>query len=223
VLPHRALPDLTDQEGNLPHNPTVAGLRYFFSPRARAQIRAECRAQIEKFLSTGLPLTHVDGHLNLHMHPTVLAIVLDVAQEYGISAMRVTREELAVSVTLDGHHRLRKRWESLIFTTLSRYAAKKLQASGIAFPDYLFGLHQSGDMNEQYLLGLLPRLRQGITEIYCHPSFLPCLKVQHWTPTYRPDVELAALTSPTVRAALADQGITLTSYRDLPLLREVAS
>jgi chitin disaccharide deacetylase len=218
VLPHHLLPELTDQDGNLPNAPTLAGLRYFFSPRARTQVRAECRAQIEKFLSTGLPLTHVDGHLNIHMHPTVLGILIDLAKEYGITAMRVTREHLAISLALDARHSLRKRWESLIFTNLARHAVKKLQASGVAFPHALFGLHQSGNMNEQYLLGVLPQLRQGVTEIYCHPSFPPCLEVQRWTPTYRRDVELAALMSPAVRAGLADQGITLTTYRDLPFL-----
>jgi hopanoid biosynthesis associated protein HpnK len=223
VLPHHLLPELTDQNGNLPNDPTLAGLRYFFSPRARAQVRAECRAQIEKFLSTGLPLTHVDGHLNIHMHPTVLGILIDLAKEYGIAAMRVTREHLAVSLALDARHSLRKRWESLLFTILARHAAKKLPASGLVFPHTLFGLHQSGNMNEQYLLGILPRLQPGVTEIYCHPSFLPCLEVQRWTPAYQRDVELAALTSPTVRAALADQGITLTTYRELPFLREVTS
>jgi chitin disaccharide deacetylase len=223
VLPHRLLPDLTDRDGNFPNNPTLAGLRYFFSPQARTQVRDECRAQIEKLLSTGLPLTHIDGHLNIHMHPTVLDILVGLAKEYSISAMRVTHEELAVSLGLDVRQRLRKRWESLIFANLSRGAEKKLRANGIVFPDSLFGLHQSGHVTEQYLLGLLPRLRHGVTELYCHPSFLPCPEVQRWTPTYRRDAELEALTSLKVRTALTAQGITLTSYRDLPLFREVAS
>ncbi len=214
LAPH-LLPTVTDPGGNFSRNPTLAGLRYFFSRRARRQVRAECQAQIEKFLATGLPLAHVDGHLNIHMHPAVLDILLELAREYGIKAMRVTREDLAVSLALDAHHCLRKRWESVIFTGLSRVAEKKLRASGIAFPDALFGLHQSGDINERYLLGLLPRLREGVTELYCHPSFLPCREVQYWTPTYRRDAELAALTSPAVRAAVTDQGVVLVGYRDL--------
>ena len=215
VLSPDLLPDLIDHEGNFSHNPTLAGLRYFFSRRARAQVRAECRAQLERFLATGLTLAHVDGHLHLHMHPAVHAILLDLAKEYGIAAMRLTREDLATSLALDAHHGLRKCWESLIFTRLSQVAEKKLRAGGIAFPHALFGLHQSGDLNERYLLKLLPRLREGVTELYCHPSFLPCPEVQRWTPTYRRDVELEALTSPAVRTAVAAQGVTLISYRDL--------
>jgi hopanoid biosynthesis associated protein HpnK len=219
ALSPRLLADLTDHDGNFSNNPTLAGVRYFFSRRAREQVRAECRAQIERFLATGLPLAHVDGHLNIHMHPAVLDVLLDLAREYGVTAMRLTREDLVSSLALDAQHALRKRWQSLIFTRLSRGAERKLRACGIAFPDALFGLHQSGDLNERYLLNLLPRLREGVTELYCHPSFLPCPEVQRWTPAYRRDVELEALTSPAVRAAVADQGVILISYRDLPPAR----
>jgi len=217
--PH-LLSHVTDQNGNFPDNPTLAGLRYFFSSRAREQLRTECRAQIERFLSTGLTLAQVDGHVNVHMHPAVLDILLGLAHEYGITTMRVTHEPLFPSLAFDRRHALRKGQEALIFSCLSRMAKKRLHAYQIKFPDRLFGLHQSGDVNESYLLRLLPKLREGVTELYCHPSFLPCPEVQRWTPTYRRDAELAALTSPAVRAAVAEQAIHLISYRNLPIARE---
>jgi len=211
LAPH-LLPAVTDPFGNFSHHPTWAGLCYFFSRRARAQVRAECRAQVEKFLATGLPLTHLDGHLNIHLHPAVLDVLLELAGEYGIGALRLTREDLTVSLALDARHSLRKRWESMIFTALARAAEKKLRAGGVAFPDALFGLHQSGDITERYVLGLLPRLRAGVTELYCHPALSPCREAQYWTPAYRREVELAALTSPAVRAAVTDLRIELVNY-----------
>lgn len=214
LAPH-LLTKVTEASGNFSDNPTVAGLRYFFSPKARTQLRDECRAQIERFLATGLPLAHLDGHLHIHMHPVVLTILLDLASEYGVKTMRLTRENLSVSLACDPRDQLRKRWESLIFTQLSRVAEQKLRARGIAFPDAVFGLHQSGDINERYVLELLPRLRSGVTELYCHPAFLPCKEVQYWTPSYQRDVELVTLTSSAVRAALTEQGIHLINYRDL--------
>ena len=97
-------------------------------------------------------------------------------------------------------------------------AEKKLRQAGIRYPDYLFGLHQSGGLDERYVLGLLPQLRDGVTELYCHPSFLPCPEVQRWTPTYRRDAELDALTSAAVREAIATQAIQLVNYRDFSAL-----
>src|SRR5256885_7763689 len=138
--PH-LLTRVTQPSGNFSDNPTTAGLRYFFSRQAREQLRDECRAQIERFLATGLPLAQVDGHLHIHMHPTVLNILTELAPEYGVKAMRLTREDLAASFSCDPRQQIRKRWESLIFTQLSLRAEQKLRASRIAFPNALFGLH----------------------------------------------------------------------------------
>ena len=220
VLSKQHLRTIIDSEGNFAHNPTRAGLQYYFSRRAREEIRAECRAQLERFLETELPLSHIDGHLNIHMHPVVMDALLALAQEYSIPpAIRLTREDLTTSLALDPRHALRKRWESVVFTSLARSVEKKLRRAFIPHPDHLFGLHQSGTVDESYLLGLFPRLQAGVTELYCHPAFLPCPEVERWTPTYRRDVELAALTSPTVRAAAAEENIRFVNYHDLPSLR----
>lgn len=216
VLSRQDLRAIIDSEGNFAHNPTRAGLQYYFSQRAREEVQAECRAQLERFLETGLPLSHVDGHLNIHMHPVVMDALLTLAQEYPIPAIRLTREDLTTSMTLDPCHTLRKRWESVVFTPLARTTEKKLRHNFIPYPDHLFGLHQSGALDESYLLGLFPRLQAGVTELYCHPAFLPCPEVERWTPTYQREIELAALTSPTVREVAAEQDIRLVNYHALP-------
>jgi hopanoid biosynthesis associated protein HpnK len=218
VLPPHLLPSITDFGGNFPDDPTLAGLRYFFSPRAREQVYEECRAQIERFLATGLTLTHLDGHLNIHMHPVVCDALIALMQEYGIPAMRVTHEDLSVSLAFDARQRLRKRREAFIFSRLAQRAKRKLRAARLAFPDTLFGLHQSGQVDEPYLLHLLPKLQPGVTELYCHPALLPCPEVARWTPTYRRADELAALTSERVRTTVDALGIAVVSYRDLPAL-----
>jgi hopanoid biosynthesis associated protein HpnK len=223
TLPPHFTSSLTDFGGNFLDNPTHAGMRYFFRPRAHDQLRDESRAQIEKFLATGLPLDHVDGHLNIHMHPTVLDILIPLLREYNIPAMRVSHEPLALSLALDPRANLRKRWESFIFTRLALRTKKKLLAAGIVFPSVLFGLYQSGGITESYLLRLIPQLTSGVTEIYCHPAFLPCPEVQRWTPTYRRDVELGALTRRSIRNAIEEYGVKLMSYRELPRVLQPSS
>src|SRR5437763_1009851 len=70
---HDAALGLADAAGMLPPDPVAAGMRYF-RERARLApaIRAEVEAQLERFRATGLDLHHVDGHLNIHLHPTIL-------------------------------------------------------------------------------------------------------------------------------------------------------
>src|SRR5438132_5013442 len=48
VLSHFEIPTLVDREGNFSNNPIAAGLKYFFSPRARRELRNELAAQFEK-------------------------------------------------------------------------------------------------------------------------------------------------------------------------------
>ena len=76
VLPPAAIPTLVDAAGNFVSNPTKAGLKYYFSPQARSELRQELRAQFDKFAATGLRLSHIDGHLHMHVHPVIFRAAL---------------------------------------------------------------------------------------------------------------------------------------------------
>jgi hopanoid biosynthesis associated protein HpnK len=73
-------PHLVDGRGRLSDNAPKAGMLYFFSRAARAEVEREVTAQVQKFKETGLPLDHVNGHLHLHLHPVVADILLDHAE-----------------------------------------------------------------------------------------------------------------------------------------------
>lgn len=66
VLPPDQIPHLVNEHGEFSNDPTAAGLRYQFNGAAQREVALEIRAQLEKFRQTGLPLSHVDGHLHLH-------------------------------------------------------------------------------------------------------------------------------------------------------------
>jgi hopanoid biosynthesis associated protein HpnK len=206
------IPDLVDDAGLFRSNAPAAGFRYFFVPRLRQQIEREIGAQLEKYLGTGLPLSHVDGHLNIHMHPSVFAILLKLASRYGIRAMRLPREPWRLSLRLDRRERRRKLLEALIFRNLTRFARPRLAAHGIRHPEQMFGLHQSGHITEPYLLGVLQQLPLGITEVYGHPALVDA-EARRWRPAdYESEAEVAAFTSGRVRAALRADNIELANY-----------
>jgi hopanoid biosynthesis associated protein HpnK len=215
TAPPQLLPGLVDRDGMFRNQPVLNGFRYFFTPGVRAQLRQEICAQLDKYHETGLPLSHVDGHLHIHMHPTVLAILLDVAPRYGIRAVRLPREPLAISLRLDGRERLRKVMEAVTFRALVRWALPRLAAHGMRHPDQMFGLHQSGHVTEGYLLGVLASLPPGITEIYSHASHVDA-EAARWRPAnYESEGELAALMSPRVRDRLSAAEIERINYRSL--------
>ena len=206
---------LVGADGRFGDAPIWSGMRFFFTPGIRAQIRREITAQLDKFLATGLPLSHVDGHLTIHMHPVVVDILIDLRERFGIRAVRLPREPLAPALRYDRRHLLRKVFEATAFNSLSRWALPRLRRAGLHHPDRMFGLHQTGHVSEHYLLSVLADLPAGVNELYCHPALMDD-EARRWRPAdYDSERELAALTSPRVREAIAAAGIERISYRDL--------
>ena len=103
-----------------------------------------------------------------------------------------------------------------IFAMLSRYAAKRLARAGIYHPAHMFGLHQTGQISEDYLLKVIGGLSPGVTELYCHLGERDDETRRWWPAEYQPEMEVAAVTSPQVRACLEANRVSLTSYKDLP-------
>ncbi|CAK0746810.1 chitin disaccharide deacetylase [Azospirillaceae bacterium] len=79
-------------DGAFLDNLFVAGLRFFFHPQARRQLAVEIEAQFRAFAATGLELDHVNAHNHMHLHPTVLDLILKIGPQFGMRAMRVPQE-----------------------------------------------------------------------------------------------------------------------------------
>jgi hopanoid biosynthesis associated protein HpnK len=219
VLPPAEIPHLVDGQGYFRHNPVEVGWRYFWEPRLLPEIKRELRAQIEAVLQAGLIPWHLNGHVNLHLHPRIFPLVVELAREFAIPAVRLAREDWRVTLALAPDHPLPKLAQGLIFAWLGRRARRLARAAGLICNDHLYGLLNDGRMTETYLLGLVPRLQPGITEIYCHPALYPDQELQRWAPAYRRQEEFSALLSPRLKAALAQAGVQPTDFRELALKR----
>jgi hopanoid biosynthesis associated protein HpnK len=217
VLPPEAVPHLVDARGFFPSNPVATGWRYFCRSRLLPEIRRELAAQIEVVLESGLRVWHLNGHLNLHLHPRIFPVVVELAREYGIPAVRLAREDWRTTLALAPDSPLPKIAQGLVFALLCRQAARRARAADLVFNDHLFGLTNDGRMTEAYLTGLVGRLQPGVTEIYCHPALSADPELRRWAPRYRRQEELAALMSPQLKASLATAGVTLTDFRELSL------
>jgi hopanoid biosynthesis associated protein HpnK len=209
---------LVDPTGRFGDVPALCGLRYaatWTTARGRRQLRREIIAQLDAFHATGLPLAHVDGHCNMHLHPMILPLLVELAADHGIRAMRVTADPLGPALRWDRRHALRKCTEAAVFRVLAARARPRLAAAGIAFADRVIGMHQTGGVDEAYLCDVIARLPVGTTELYCHPALGRAPATARYQPGYRNDGEVAALTSPRVRAALETAGAALVGYPDL--------
>jgi hopanoid biosynthesis associated protein HpnK len=206
---------LARPDGRFRESAIPAGLAYYFSPRLRRVVRREVGAQLEMFRATGLPLSHVDGHLNIHLHPFVQLVLADMVPRFGIRAIRLTREPILRNLRWDLRHPLRKTFEGLAFQALSALAARRFARLGVVSTDHLFGLHQTGAFDERYLRHLIATLPPGDSELYCHPAIEQNAEMRRVMPGYRQDAELAALVSPGLRDLAEQHGVELATYADL--------
>ena len=203
TLPHADIPGLVNERNEFRACPVLSGLRFFFLPKLRSQLQAEIEAQIEKFRATGLPLDHIDSHHHLHMHPTIVPLLLDAAGRIGISHVRLTREPFCVNAKHIRGRRFRNAPHAMIYSALAWKARPAFERQKIRHPSNVFGLMQNHSVDESYLERLLPILPPGDSELYSHPS-LDVFK--H---------EFDALVSPRVRAAINRLGIQLIRYQDI--------
>jgi hopanoid biosynthesis associated protein HpnK len=203
ALPPARIPGLVNERGEFSNSPVGAGMNYFFRRSLRDQLRDELAAQFEKFHATGLTLDHVNGHLHLHLHPVVFELLMEHASAWGIRHLRLTRDCLARSRRM-----ARGRWfyrvsHAAIYDLLSRRAREPLRQRGIRHADVTFGLLQDSQVDEDYILKLLPELPPGDSELYSHPSLD---KFKH---------EYAALISPRVKEEVRRLNLELIRYQDL--------
>jgi hopanoid biosynthesis associated protein HpnK len=210
MLPPERIPDLVDGRGWLRSDPVSQGARIFMRPRVRAQAAAEIAAQYEAFGASGLALDHVNAHHHFHLHPTIGALAIAIGARFGLAAMRLPFEPVAVldRVEPGGAHR-----RNVVVAPWLALLARRLRTRGIAAPDQVFGLAWSGAMTETRVAGVLRTLPAGLTEIYLHPA-----TADHFAGAagrYRYADELAALTSARIADLVAASKARTGGYADL--------
>jgi hopanoid biosynthesis associated protein HpnK len=198
VLPRAQIPDLVDRKGWFPSDQVGLGFRYFLWPGVRRQLAAEIRAQFAAFTATGLALDHADAHKHMHLHPTVGRLMIEIGREFGLTAVRVPREPVAVLAACGEKVGVGARalaaWTGLL--------GRRVRRAGMQAPDAVFGLAWSGQMTAARVRALAPHLPAGLSEVYFHPAAWREPLLTALMPDYRQEAEFSALIDPAVAAAL---------------------
>lgn len=207
ALPADQVAELVDGRGRFRTDMARLGLDIFLRPRVRKQLAAEIAAQFEAFAATGLPLDHVNAHKHFHLHPTIASEVIRIGRRFGMRSLRVPLEPASVLARVEPH---RPGAAALVTGPWARVLQAKARRAGLVTPDAVFGLAWSGAMTAERVAGLIGNLPNGLTEIYAHPATGDGFEGH--APGYRYADELAALTSPAVRAAVQAAGTRLGGY-----------
>jgi len=197
------IPGLVNDRSEFTDSPASAGFRYFFRHGLIEQLRVEIHRQFEKFRATGLILDHVNGHLHLHLHPTVFRILMEDAASLGIQRMRLTFDPFWLNARLASGLWFYRVFHCIVYHLLSARARPSLNKHGIRHTIRVFGLLQNARVDESFVSRLLPELPPGDSELYSHPSLDEFKN------------EFDALVSPRVREQIEKLGIKLIRYQDL--------
>lgn len=202
LLSAKEIPTLVDSRGRL-----AADWRRFLARAARGLIdiedlRREFTAQLEAVQQLGLPLDHLDTHQHLHLWPDVADVVIDLAQQAGVAAVRVPRSgrrgPLGIGVN-----------------RLSLRLAATMERSGIQVSGASAGLDEAGRMDQTALARTLDRLvatGASSLELFVHPGEDDDPERGRYAWNYRWGAELDALTGPEAKEAVTSRGIVLATY-----------
>lgn len=183
----------------------------------------ECRAQIEKALSHGIRITHLDSEKHIHIIKPFFKIFLKVAKEYGISKIRCINEipyfPQEILHLRDAFNK--QRYAALYLSFLSKENKKLLKDCDCYSPDYFYGISGTGRMTLSRCERILSNLKEGTTEIMFHPGYIdnewktyPLNREKYYINAKR-DEELNVLLNPRIRELIKEHNILLTTYRDL--------
>jgi hopanoid biosynthesis associated protein HpnK len=212
VLPPDQVPDLVDRDGRFSLDMVRAGFR-FLRPDVRRQLAAEIRAQYEAFQRTGLVLDHANAHKHFHLHPVIAGLILEIGRDYGLRAVRVPTEPAGTVAAAEPGSA--GGVGALALNLWTGQLRRAVGRAGCVANDHVFGLAWTGQMTEARMLGLIPHLPDGVSEVYFHPAARRSPALVRAMPDYQHCAELAALVSPAVRAAIDHAGVVRTSFGDL--------
>jgi hopanoid biosynthesis associated protein HpnK len=221
VSPVQNIPSLVNRDGRLRWTPACL-LRAVVARQVNlVEIEIELREQIRKVCNAGIRPTHLDGHKHVHLMPGVSEIVIRLAGEFSIPAVRCPIEvgpDLA-GLLRDANSRTAAIKQCLVWRAVSGFAnrfAPKLAKAGLLAPSHFRGVSQTGFLRLRSVLDILANLPEGVSELMCHPGYVDADLVSSGTRLLaQREIEVSALTAPVVKKVVADRGIQLISYAEL--------
>jgi len=213
---------LVDVGGRLHMAPTRLWAGIATGQVSMSDIEFELRAQVRKVIRSGIRPTHLDGHKHVHVLPPVSEVVIRLAQEFGIPAVRCPVEQYA-HATVPPRNHVVSRFSSVkqylvgrAVSKLARSFREKLARVGLLSPTYFYGLSQTGFLDARAIREILEDLPPGISELMCHPGYrdVDLERTRTRLLTQR-EIEIQGLTAPSVKNLVASGGIKLSNYKEL--------
>lgn len=213
VLPKEQVSSLLDDDGLFLPDYVAFAKRYYSGAVKKAELEAELRAQLERALSCGVNITHIDSHQHTHVLPGINSLVLKLSNEYNIIRVRIPKEGyLFTGGFQTGVGRLIGR-SGLSFC--ADMAALRADSLGLRHPQHFYGMLAGGHLNAQLIANILRQLPEGVSEIMTHPGLDSAALGKAFSWQYHWREELDAYLDADNKALLKELGIEPVSFAAL--------
>ncbi|MBU4336469.1 MAG: ChbG/HpnK family deacetylase [Actinobacteria bacterium] len=205
LLDASQIPTLVDAHGAFPLSYRTVVARALAGRLDPDDVRRELSAQLDRVLSLGLPVTHVDTHQHTHLWPAVAAVVVDLARQAGVPAVRLTTSHAHSVVGLG-------------VRTLARPLRRRAGWAGLVGTADYAGLDEAGSMDAaRFAATLRSAARRGAMslEINAHPGTADEAALSRFEWGYHWAQEKEMLLDPATRALVEECGYRLSGFSDL--------
>ncbi len=211
LLPPRRVASLVDRDGRF-----RPSWKPFIVACVRGQVRLsdierELTAQIDRLLSSGVALTHLDAHKHVHAYPPIFAVVARLANRFGIPVVRNPFEPMSPMAV----HGSRARQQAVLNVAMWPWARRNVRTaarSGLRVPRFI-GRIYTGVLDRESLGAMLRAVRPGVTELMVHPGYVDASLRRVATRLLDSrEQELELLCRTEIRAQLIARGIELVRH-----------
>lgn len=187
------------------------------------QVKGELDAQINKLISIGVNLDHINSERHTHMIPNIYPLVLDLAKKYRIKYLRIPQEDFFLASGIFEKVTPFISTNILKFLIIRSFSISKRKIKKIKF----YGLIYTSRVNRIVLKSTLSKIKPGISEILLHPAKFLITKKEKSHMEYRKQKilefmkdktrvdELHALTDKSIKKFITENNIELTNFREL--------
>lgn len=199
---------LTENDGNFAGK--AKWLDGYFKDADKKEIEKEIEAQIIRAISSGLKITHINGHNHIHIFPKIAEAVIKLARKYGIKYIRMPDEK-----AIDKSQRLPGEIEKRnIASKFSKLAKSKILKNRLKATNAFYGILDMSCMDFERLSRILSSIDDGASELMVHPSYMD-KKGSGFHNSGQRETEISLLTSKKTMRTIKKLKIKLTNFSTL--------
>ncbi len=200
VLPPDQVSSLVGDSGHFMNDKQIL---WSLRPGTTSQLRAEFRAQIERFVAdVGRPPDHLDNHCAVsYVRPDRFKVTLEMAQKYGLPIRAPFGDDFEELIPIFARQNNLPTW---LLRWQGNSYRNRVDRAGIGRPNtFIQHFSTPGNRTVEYLLSVLENLRDGwISELLVHPGYDGDWREQ----------DLRALFDPRVQVRLDQPDVELATF-----------